>query len=528
MNMGLRLGLKAKLIIVLSLFVLLIMGLVIEFVRRQQSEALDHEMRERGKALARAVAASSAEPISLGTEATLLLMQTAQGVIQRSEDPEALERLSPKGSFAGLVMRNVADFGRPKETIEIQNEGVLFAKLVGPDGKVMAAADVSRPKEEWINELGETYYPDPGTGLISEGEKERTWDSYTRGGMIVIGVPIYSGDARGDFLGGAYLGMSKETIRRAIATAVSKLLLVAIGGLAIGILIAVVIAARLVNPVQALSDAALAVGLGDYNRRVDIRRSDELGELASAFNEMAQGLGERELIRNAFGAYVSYELLADILSNPEAMKIGGAKRTVTMVDSDIRGFTSMSAALPPEEVVSVVNAYLDIQTQIIRRYKGHIDRFVGDEILAVFGVPEEDPDDAERAVRCAWEIKNAVAAMIKERQSKGLPAPRIGIGVDTGTVIAGNMGAQGVKLEYAVVGEPVGSAHELVDLARDESSPGGQVIISEDTLIKIKEIVQVRELEALPSQGMRGGRKAYELLEVKAPYLLVMDIASSS
>ena len=523
MKMGL--GLKAKLMVVLALFVLLIMGLAIEFARRQQIEALDHEMRERGKALARAVAANSAEPLSLRREATLLLMQTAQGVIQRSEDPGALERLSPVGSFAGLVLEELGRLGRARYSAEIQNEGVLFARLVGPDGRIMAAADVGRPKEEWINELGETYSPEPGTGIIAEGEKEKVWDSGARGGILVIGVPIYSGR---NFLGSVYLAMSKETIRRTIATAVAKLLLVAIGGLAVGILIAVVLASRLVRPVQALSDAALAVGMGDYSRRVNIRRRDELGELAAAFNDMARGLGERELIRNAFGAYVSYDLLADILSNPEAMKIGGMKRTVTMVDSDIRGFTSMSAALPPEEVVSVVNSYLDLQTQIVRQHKGHIDRFVGDEVLAVFGVPEEDPDDAERAVRCAWEIKLGVAAMIEDRRAKGLPAPRIGIGIDTGTVIAGNMGAQGVKLEYAVVGEPVGSAHELVDLARDEESPGGQVILSEDTYLKTKDVVKVRPLEALPVHGKRDGRKAYELLDIKPPYMLVMDISEES
>ncbi len=525
------LGLRFRLTLAVAVFVLVIMGMVIEFVRRQQSDMLAREVRQRGMALAGAVAANSAEPLALGEETALLLMQQVQGVIQISSDPEAKRDLLSSTGLVPLVLEELKALGRPKVSAEVQNEGVVFAKVVDPTGAVLAAADVFGEQADWVNELGTPYKPDPGTGVLAPGEAGRVWETPVRGGMFVVGAPILGGAsgsgavtiaeegetaAAPATLGAVYLGVSKSLVGRAIAVAVSKLLLVLGGGLIFGVLVTIVIVNRLVKPIRLLYDAVIAVGGGNFNQRVTIERRDELGELAISFNDMARGLAEREIIRNAFGAYVSQDLLSDILDNPEAMKIGGVKRTITLVDSDVRGFTSMSTTLPPEEVVTVINAYLDLQTRIVREYRGHIDRFVGDEVLAAFGVPDEAPDDAQRAVKCAWAIRQAVAKMVFERVAQGLPAPRIGIGVDTGTVVAGNMGAQGVKLEYAIVGQPMSTAHELVDAARDPRVPGGQVILSEATYRKVKDMVEVRELGTLDLPGSSTGVKIYDLVGVKS------------
>ena len=277
------------------------------------------------------------------------------------------------------------------------------------------------------------------------------------------------------------------------------------------------IAHFLVKPIHLLRDGVLAVAQGDVHKQVHITRRDELGELATSFNEMTKGLAERELIRSAFGAYVSGSILDEILKNPEAMNIGGSRRTITMVDSDVRGFTKMSSSMSPEEVVAVINAYLDVQTKIVLQHQGHIDRFVGDEVLAVFGIPTESSDDAERAVRCAWAIREAIAKLIEVRQRQGLPHPRIGIGLDTGHVVAGNMGAQGVKVEFAVIGQPVGTAHDIMEAARDPNVPGGQVVLSENTYERVKDIVEVRELEPLQIHGRSKPLRAFDLVGLKPP-----------
>jgi len=186
------------------------------------------------------------------------------------------------------------------------------------------------------------------------------------------------------------------------------------------------------------------------------------------------------------------------------------------VDTDVSGFTAMSARLTPEDVVKVINVYLDVQTKVILEHGGHIDKFVGDEIYAIFGVPEEKPDDTERAVRCAVALRDAIGKLIEEQRARNLPDPRIKIGVDTGNVVAGNMGAQGVKVEYAVVGEPVGAAHEIMDVARDMTMPGGQIVLSANTYDLVKGFVEARDLGEVSLHGRNQPMRAYELIGIRA------------
>ncbi len=546
---GIRLGLAPKFTFFLTLFILAVMGFTVDRGRRQQSAALDHEVRERGKALARAVANNSSEPLALGTTASLEVAILVTNVVQQSADPTAIRKLYSSDSLASLVWADMLRLGKEEEVSGVQNEGVLFAKVVDPAGNIIAAADAMKPPAEWTDEMMKPYQPEPGAGLLAPGQAEQVWESLARGGIYVIGIPVLTkgadvpgaenaavssavsaglkmsstaleagaaAAAASAQLGTVYLGMSKGIIRRAIALAVSKLLLAGVVALVLGVLAAFFIVTRIVQPIQLLRTAVLAVAGGDYKQHVRITRHDELGDLAGAFNGMTKGLAEREIIRNAFGSYVSHGVLDQILKDQGAMKIGGARRLITVVDTDVSGFTAMSARLTPEDVVKVINVYLDVQTKVILEHGGYIDRFVGDEIYAIFGVPEEKPDDAERAVRCAVALREAVAKLIEEQRARNLPDPRIKIGVDTGTVVAGNMGAQGVKVEYAVVGEPVGAAHEIMDVARDKSLPGGQIVLSANTFGRVKDLVEVRDIGEVSMHGRNKPLRAFELIGMKA------------
>ena len=536
---GFRLGLRTQFIFWVGMFILGIMTATGVAIRDQQKKALDKEIRERGLALARALSANSVEPLSLGEGKVLDIMLLVKDVIQTSTagDSKELRGVGTESAF-GMVWEDLKRFGRETTVEGLRNEGVLFAKVVDPTGKVIASADTSKAQESWLEETDKPYQPLPKSSLLSPGDEEKIWDSPAFHGLYVIAVPIRQRQAGGGladapapaagstaavpvaapgaFMGSVYLGMSQSIVKRALALAFSRLLLVALVVLVLGGGAAIFIANLLVRPIHLLRDGALEIGKGNLNQQVKITRRDELGELATAFNDMTKGLAERELIGSAFGRYVSTDVLQDILKNPDAMKLGGARRSVTMVDSDVRGFTSMSEKLDPEAVVSVINAYLDIQAKIVKEYGGTVDRFVGDEVCAVFGVPAERPDDAERAVRCAWAIKLAVATLIEERTRAGLPAPRIGVGVDSGHVVAGNMGAQGAKLDYSIVGDPVGTAKELVDAARDPDVPGGQVVMSENTYALVRDFVEVRELEPLEVHGRAAPLRCYDLIGVKA------------
>ena len=177
----------------------------------------------------------------------------------------------------------------------------------------------------------------------------------------------------------------------------------------------------------------------------------------------------------------------------------------------------MSEKLDPEEVVAVINAYLDVQARIISEHGGYLERFVGDAVSAVFGVPAERPDDTERAVRCAWAIRQAVTAMVGERRRKGLLSPLIGIGLDTGHAVAGNIGAQGAKLDYTVIGDPVATSELLQDAARDPEGKRSLALMSEDTYERVRDIVEARELEPLNIPGRSGPLRVFELTGIGAP-----------
>ena len=552
-----RLGLRARFILTLAAFILAIMGAVMLIIRQQQQTALDKEVRERGLALARALAANSVEPLSLGSEATLQIMLLVKDVVQTSDDPEmGRKQLYIAESFWELMFSDLKRLGSETALLGVRNEGVLFAEVVDPTGRTIAYADTLKPAEAWLDELEKPYQPPPRTSLLSPGESEKIWDCPANNGMYVVAVPIVqrapgtgasspAADAseagvrptgpaslamsaavpaseprtEGKFMGAVYLGISKAIVRRALALAVSKLLLVAAAVLVIGAVLAVFVAGFLVKPIHVLRDGVLAVGAGEFNTQVSIVRRDELGELASAFNGMAKGLAERELIRGAFGAYVSHDVLDEILKNPDAMKVGGARRTITRVFTDVRGFTSMSEKLEPEAVVGIINTYLDVQARIIGEHKGYLERFVGDAVSAVFGVPAEKPDDAERAVRCAWAIRQEVTKMVGERIRQGLLSPLIGIGIDTGHAVAGNIGAQGVKLDYTVIGDPVSTSEAVQDAARDPEGRRSMVLLSEDTYALVRDMVEVREMEPLEMKGRAAALRIFEIvgLAEKAP-----------
>lgn len=234
-----------------------------------------------------------------------------------------------------------------------------------------------------------------------------------------------------------------------------------------------IVMGRLLNrPLRVLTAAATAVQRGDLEHAVNIRSRDELELLGSAFNRMIGGLKERDRMREAFGRYVTPALARRVLEDPEALRPGGRMATVTILMSDLRGFTDLSARRTPQEMVALLNAYLQRMSEVIEAHGGTINEFIGDAILALFGAPESGEDDALRAVRCAAEMQRALEAFNAELG--GVPL-EMGVGINTGPVVVGNIGsAQHVK--WGVVGDAVNMAARVESL-----TVGGEVLVSEAT-----------------------------------------------
>ncbi|EED32586.1 adenylate cyclase 1 (ATP pyrophosphate-lyase 1) [gamma proteobacterium NOR5-3] len=180
-------------------------------------------------------------------------------------------------------------------------------------------------------------------------------------------------------------------------------------------------------------------------------------------------------IRATFGRYLSDDIVTEILERPEGLELGGDLREVTIMMSDIRGFTTISEQLPPDRVVSMLNRYLGAMTDIIMEYGGTIDEFLGDAILAVFGAPRRHDDDPDRAARCALAMQAAMAEINTANRNDGLPELEMGIALNTGNVIAGNIGSER-RSKYGFVGHAMNVTSRIEDVAR-----GGEILIAEST-----------------------------------------------
>ncbi|MBF0587517.1 MAG: hypothetical protein HQL53_00165 [Magnetococcales bacterium] len=203
----------------------------------------------------------------------------------------------------------------------------------------------------------------------------------------------------------------------------------------------------------------------------------ELEHMLFEQKHLNEGLNRANLfIRKTFGRYMSDEVVASILDRPEGLRLGGEQKEVTVMMSDLRGFTAISERLPPEEVISMLNIYLERMTEIILKYSGTIIEFLGDGILALFGAPVTHEDDPQRAVACALEMQKAMPEVNAKFGARGFPEAAMGIGINSGSVVAGNIGSD-LRAKYGVVGATINLA------ARVESQTiGGQVLISETTL----------------------------------------------
>jgi adenylate cyclase len=230
---------------------------------------------------------------------------------------------------------------------------------------------------------------------------------------------------------------------------------------------------------------------------------------------LAQDLEVRNrFIQATFGRYLSDEVVGAILSSPEGLLLGGEQRKVTILMSDLRGFTALSEDLRPEQVVRLLNSYLGAMADVIFAQRGMIDEFVGDAILAIFGAPLYRPDDTRRAVACAVSMQLALRELNRRNEEQGLPRLEMGLALHTGEVVVGNIGSER-RAKYGVVGPPVNATSRIESFA-----VGGQILISEAALREAGSDVQVGERLLLEAKGTREPIVAYDLQGIGGEFSL--------
>jgi class 3 adenylate cyclase len=271
------------------------------------------------------------------------------------------------------------------------------------------------------------------------------------------------------------------------------------------LLLGIIIARRVTGPITALTETAARVQAGDLSADLPIRSRDEVGRLTRAFNEMIEGLRQRDFIRSTFGRYVSPEVARELLASPEAQRLGGEKREVTILMSDLRGYTRFAELGEAEDVMAVLNDVLGRMTDIIIAHGGTINEFIGDAIFAIFGAPLAYADHAERAAAAAIAMQRAMVDVNEAHAKLGLPRFEMGIGINTGEAVVGNIGSE-QRAKYAVVGAAVNLAGRV-----EGCTVGGQILLSPRTHAYVRDLVEVGEPLSVEVKGVAEPLLLYEL-----------------
>jgi class 3 adenylate cyclase len=277
---------------------------------------------------------------------------------------------------------------------------------------------------------------------------------------------------------------------------------------AVSLIAAIAISRSITTPVIEVSQMAQRVQSGDLTAQVNVRSSDEVGVLARAFNMMTAGLRERERERDIFGRVVSPEVREKLLSG--GLALGGETLWVAVVFSDIRGFSTMSEQMSPEEVVAFLNEYLAEMTAAVRPWGGYINNFIGDAIVVIFGAPIDQPDKEWRAVAAALTMRERLEQLNRQRAARGEPIINNGIGIGTGAAVAGQIGSI-ERLMYTVIGDAVNVAARLETLTKDY--PDYPILINGPTAEALKNRTDL-ELKGLGPIHVKGRAEAVDVYAV--------------
>lgn len=353
--------------------------------------------------------------------------------------------------------------------------------------------------------------------------------AFARGKTVVVGP---TAQALGDFIvtpNGRYPGvfanlrlidqlLTRTYVRRAppaLDIALIVLIPLVIGFLVtqlrpgIGVTIGVAV-------VVAYSLAAIEL-YGATLRWVDLVHVDAATILAALFVALYRTVTEgadKRVIREMFGKHVSPAIVDAMLAHDDPLKaldLSGKRVKVTVFYSDIRGFTAMSEKMSPEEIYGALNEYFEEMCRIVFAYGGYVDKFIGDCLMAVFSAPAPRPDDAYSAVRSAWDQQRKILAMMTEWAAQGRPIFTVGMGLNTGEVVMGNLGSAD-RLNYTVIGDNVNTAARLYNVAK-----GGQIIISESTYEEVKDRFVVNELSPVYVKGKSLPLRNFEVIGLLEP-----------
>ncbi|HUZ78675.1 MAG TPA: adenylate/guanylate cyclase domain-containing protein [Chloroflexota bacterium] len=284
-------------------------------------------------------------------------------------------------------------------------------------------------------------------------------------------------------------------------------------------ILAQLVTRSIVGPLRELRLAMSLVRQHELNIHAPVSSRDELGYLAEGFNHMVADLRDREVVRAMFGQYVTNQVAEAVLAGQ--VKLGGERKDVTVLITDIRSFTTLSESRPPEQVMAMLNDYFSRMIDAIVEFDGTLDKFVGDAIVVEFNMPLPAARHPLRAVLTALRMRDNLVEFNRGQVAAGLPAIRIGMGIHTGMAVVGNLGAEGKKLEYTAIGDTVNVAARLEDLTKELAA---DICLSQDVYDAVARWVEVTPPITTTVKGRNAPVTVYRLLDLKQGLRLGVEL----
>ena len=421
-----------------------------------------------------------------------------------------------KSVFKGIITADLSLDWLSTLMSSIRVEDTGFCFIISNTGKF-----VSYPRKEYImresifsvaEETGKPRLREVGRLMIRE-----------KSGFVDIGKALTGDDA---FLAYAQIPSSgwalgavfphKELFAE-LTSLHRRSILIAAFGIGLLLLLSRLVAQSLARPLVKMADATKQVAKGDLDVDLsDIRSKDEVGRLARAFDQMIEGLKQRDFIRDTFGRYLTKEVVSRLLESKDGLKLGGEAREITLLMSDLRGFTALTSHMPPDQIIRLLNRYLGKMLEILLDHRGVVDEIIGDGILAFFGAPEPIVDHPVRAVACALQMQSAMNEINALNVKDGLAHLEMGIAIHTGTVVVGNIGSER-RSKYGAVGSDVNFTGRI-----EGYSVGGQVLISQDTYERVMKYVTVRNTMSIRMKGIPDTVTLYDIKGMTGPFEITL------
>lgn len=454
-----------KLALVIALVITVGMSLLGMAVVDNQTRLLRQQMNHFGQALISQMAETVKEPLLAGDTLTLSL---AVGSMMRH------------GGVRGAVIYN-------EELVPLVSEGLAPAPSHLRQMVQQAAANDRITTVEW-RALPQGH-PTDAIAFFTPIEVRE----------LVTGYVLLTFDH-------SQLSQAQRDTLRAVTTA--TLLMVLLGAVA-----AILLGQRLSRPINDLMDASLQISRGNYSFRFAERRNDEIGTLMQAFNTMSDGLLRKEQVEQIFSRYVSPKVAREVLSDLDQVQLGGQHVEASVLFADIAGFTALSERLSPQEISCLLNEYFGVIALAAQAYQGHVDKYMGDCAMLVFGVPQPDELHSLHTACCAVLIQRLIGALNRQRQARGQIPVDFHISCNSGIMLAGNMGSR-ERMEYTVVGDAVNLAARLSRVAG-----AGQIIISKEMYGLPNLIGRVigREHDTIRLRGKQQPVATVEILDLEEP-----------